>query len=289
MKRYAQYDLENMSVEEKEELASTIDDVEMLRKLAEDPWPYVRIAVAENPNTPADVLMLLTDDDSMGEYLIYNPNVTDEIIEKLLKYNNTSALYIASKMLQDWDSSKVSKWLDRIKDIFVYCYNNGISDESYFNVDRVFLYELPPDDLVDVYMKLNEDTRGFFADEILTREDAVSLPDWFIRQVFEESLVPDWIETYDILYHIFEGEAIPEIVEKLAKEYYDSDIDEVRYWIAKSKYTPVDILRKMINDKDERVRKEVQKNLKKRNIRMTESKKRYYIFKKFSNQLERMK
>jgi len=293
MKRYAQYDLENMSVEEKEELARTTKNPEILRELAKDESYWVRKRVAENPNTPPDVLRELVEDEEifvsfevarnpntpvdvlreLAEHEDYrcrtivlkNPNVTDDIIDTILDRKVGTDGLVA--LLENFDKEELRPFLDRIYDRFVENFNTEEVTDTYLND---FVYMMPREDLVNVYQRLeNPVERGLLSIYIFEREDATELPDDFIEQVFLDSL--EAIGLNDLPYILFDDPYIkPEIVRKLVEIYISNDLH--------------------VPDVDKAIKSyayDIYEELKGRDIEINSSRKRYYSFRRFSDGLGR--
>ena len=79
-------DIDNLSVDKKIELATTSNDINILKILAKDKGWFVRCNVASNKNTPVKILNLLTKDTIFAvRYCVaYNTNTTVEILKEFI-------------------------------------------------------------------------------------------------------------------------------------------------------------------------------------------------------------
>jgi hypothetical protein len=71
-------------------IATNTDDAEILRELSKDPEPNVRINVADNENTPEDVLRELATDDWVDFAVARNPNTPIDVLETLMESEDSS-------------------------------------------------------------------------------------------------------------------------------------------------------------------------------------------------------
>ena len=74
-------------------IARVSDDPEILRELAADPDDDVRIEVADNENTPEDVLRLLAEDSYADFAVARNPKTPIDLLEELSESGDTSVRY----------------------------------------------------------------------------------------------------------------------------------------------------------------------------------------------------
>ena len=88
MKRYIKSAIIKLSDEDvvsRMTIATNTDDAEILRELSKDSDPDVRINVADNENTPEDVLRELANDFWADFAVARNPNTPDDVLERLLE------------------------------------------------------------------------------------------------------------------------------------------------------------------------------------------------------------
>jgi len=180
---------------------------------------------------------------------------SDAVKNKRIEAMDDSELFDLFNSLSEGEFQSIS---DRFYSRFIHNFNTNDDLNDY---QAYILESIPLKDLVYIYKELNE-ARGDFAAEIFSRKDADRLPNWFIREVFFDSLKFKGVD--GLPYTLFEDPVNPEVMSKLVKWFYDYPDPDIRYCIANSSYTPVDILRELANDEDEDVRKEAREKLRKK-------------------------
>ena len=233
--------------------------VSILRELAKDENDFVRAKVAENPNTPIDVLEELTRDeeDIVRKDVVNNPNCPEYFIRELAK-----------------DESDIVR-------------ENVASDER-----------TPVDILEELAKDINPKVRAGVAENPNTPVDVLRElskdEDWHVRAaVVENPNVPIDVleelakdEDESVRGRVAQNPDTPvDILRQLAK---DEDL-WVRSDVAENPNTPVDVLKMLLNDDKDWVVWKAEGNLVRKGIEIESSRKRKYLFEKFSNQLKRMR
>lgn len=96
-------EISKMSEDERENLAYSTSDVEILNVLANDESEFVRKAVAENKNAPTETLALLAKDEKgyVRWAVAKNINTPVDVLEKLAKDKNKMVSEVAEEALKD--------------------------------------------------------------------------------------------------------------------------------------------------------------------------------------------
>lgn len=86
--------MEHLHFSERSRIARTSKNPNTLKTLATDEEWFVRSYVAENPNTPLEVLKILANDEDsiVREYVLENKNTT-ELIRRLVLMNGIENFY----------------------------------------------------------------------------------------------------------------------------------------------------------------------------------------------------
>lgn len=161
MKRYIRSETE-LDVEQRKEIAKNSTSAKDLERLATDEYYMVRANVAQNPNTPLDILTHLAQDeyflvrayvakninstadllmnlaqdslDSVRYYVACNPNTPTEVLKQLAQDKDEDVREVAAKQLRGNKSNRAFRWKSLIQSLQS-DYASGVRDPLYEMTD----------------------------------------------------------------------------------------------------------------------------------------------------------
>ena len=211
----------------REYLARTTNSPELLSVYVYDPDTRVRIAVAQNPNTPNNLLEELTQDSDIWvlDTIAGRDNLSEDLILKLV-----SRIEEFESLCMKYDDNDAWEELGEfVSDI---ASNSNTPPYILHNISR--LYEVC--DIIDVSLAANPNTPEEVLRDILTEYS-----DSIVEALAENPSTPE--------------DVLMEIATDPTYSYSDA-----RYLMAKSKTTPTSVLQVLAKDSDKEVAELVRKN-----------------------------